>query len=225
MAKRKRGRSTGRYESGEHFAAIPVEVMHSAPYGALPDYAVRVLLALAAKYRGRNNGNLSLTGEEAAALGVKAKWKVRAGLELLRNVGLVERTREGKYGSGRGICALFAITWKTINITPAAFPPIDNERPAPNTWAKWERPVNWREYEAAIRRTAQGSNATWETAAHDRTRRLDLARTKRLDLENGESDTTRTRRPDLEAPVSRTRRLGDLLDSGREVHVNGKVRA
>lgn len=215
--KRKRGRATGRFESGEHFAAIPTDVMHSAPYGALPDYAVRVLLALAAKFRGANNGNLSLTGPDAAALGVKAQWKVRAGLELLLSVRLIERTREGKYQHGRGECALYALSWKPINVTPQAFPPIDNERPAPNGWATWERHLNWREYEAAIRRTAKGAKEIDPElkAVFDRTTREVHDGTTRVVQEILETPVNGTTRRVRKQAVHGTTRSGHLLDSGR----------
>jgi len=70
MAKRKRGRTQGRFEPGETFSAIPTDVRDSDSYKAVPDYAVRVLVELAGEYRGVNNGNLSLTGKEAAARGI-----------------------------------------------------------------------------------------------------------------------------------------------------------
>jgi len=46
---------------GKFFAAIPVEVLTSVACRTLPAYAVRVLLAVAAQYRGNNNGDLALT--------------------------------------------------------------------------------------------------------------------------------------------------------------------
>lgn len=156
----RRGRATGRFEPGEHFAAIPVDVMESEAFAALPDYAIPVLVALAAQYRGQNNGNLSLTCTQARQLGVHSSWKVRAGLQLVSMVGLVERTRQGKMSHGRGVCALFALTWKPVDPTPQAFPPIEYKRPPGNGWAKWKRPENWRVIEKRIRNMARGRAAS-----------------------------------------------------------------
>jgi len=156
VAKRKRGRHTGRFEAGEYFAIVSVEFMQSEAYAALPDYAVRVLLTLAAQYRGANNGNLSLPVKTAQNFGL-ASWKRQAGLRLLLEVGAIEMTRPGKYSHGRGVCALYALAWRPINITVNAFPPIEHERPAPNTWAQWQRPDDWQRFEAEIRRQANGT--------------------------------------------------------------------
>ena len=152
----RRERATGRFAPGEHFAMIPVDVMLSEAWAALPDYAVRVALALAAQYRGTNNGNLSLTQVLARELGIRALWKIPVGLQLLMRTGLILRTREGKVGHGRGICALYALGWKPINMTPNAYPSIDRQLPAPNDWLRWKRSPDWYEFEKRVRRRARG---------------------------------------------------------------------
>lgn len=211
--KRQRGRHTGRFEAGETFAAVPVEILRSEAYAALPDYAARVLFALAAQFRGRNNGNLSLPIRTAREHGIRSAWKAQAGLRLLLDVGLIEMTRPGKYSHGKGICALYAVTWKAINVTAEAFPAIDHERPAPNTWAKWQRPDDWAARECAARRSAQGASNKWNTA-HDHSRRQEQASSRRQEQETAETHPTSSRRQEQAAPVSSSRRLGDLLDSG-----------
>lgn len=212
--KRQRGRHTGRFEPGDTFAAIPVEILRSEAYAALPDYAARVLFALAAQFRGRNNGALSLAVKTGREFGIRSAWKVQAGLRLLLDVGMVEMTRPGKYAHGRGICALYALAWRTINVTPEAFPPIDNERPAPNAWAKWQRADSWAEFEVAVRRGAQGASNKWNSA-HDHSRRQEQASSRRQELENADTHPTSSRRLEQDGTVSSSRRLGALLDSGR----------
>lgn len=175
---RRRGRAKGRFEPGEHFAAIPVDVMESQSYAALPDYAVRVLAALAAQYRGQNNGNLSLTRTQARQLGVHSSWKVRAGLQLVIMVGLVERTRQGKMSHGRGVCALYALSWKPVDPTPQAFPPIESRQSPTNAWIQWTRPADWRAIEKRIRIRARGRSGP-SLRVSDRTPRWDQAQAQR----------------------------------------------
>lgn len=215
MKRRRRGRATGRFEPGETFAAVPVEILRSEAYAALPDYAVRVLLAVAGQFRGQNNGNLSMSIRTAREHGIRSAWKVQAGLRLLLEVGLLELTRPGKYSHGKGICALYAMTWRAINVTPNAFPPIDNERPAPNTWASWQRPDDWEALEANARRAAHGTQ-TWNTA-HDHSRRREQGRSLRREQGSAESTATSSLRREQATPVSCSLRGGDLLDSGRGV--------
>lgn len=158
MARRrsKLERARARFAPGEHWAAIPVEVLSSTAYAALPDYATRVLLAVAAGYRGSNNGALSLTQAQAARLGVTQAWKVAAGLQLLVMTGLLEQTRQGKYKYGKPLCGLYALSWKAIDPTDQAFPPIEAARPPQNRWARWVRPAEWNEVEREVRTRLQG---------------------------------------------------------------------
>lgn len=177
----RRGRAInakGRFQAGETFAIIPVDVMTSQAYAALPDWAARVLLALAAQYRGTNNGNLALTRDSAASLGIGSGWKVSAGLKLATITGLIRRTREGKAKHGKGICALYAVAWKQIDPTPQACPPIEYERPASGAWAMWSPPDNWGDVVRSAKRTARGD--TDETVFSQYPRR-DRTRTPRRD--------------------------------------------
>jgi hypothetical protein len=161
VSKRDRGRFKGRFEAGEHFGAVPLEVLESNAYNALPDYGARVLLAIAANYRGINNGNLSLTRAEATSRGVKSSWMVSAALELLMVTGLLHQTREGKNSGGHYFCSLYALGWRPINPTPQAYPAITQLRPAPNKWESWERPENWVKYTKELKRSMSGEKRTW----------------------------------------------------------------
>lgn len=161
---------------GEHFAQVSLEVLESEAYKALPDYAVRVMLGLASGYRGGNNSNLSFPLATARRLGITSAWKVTAGLQLLSDVGLILICRQGKYSHGRGIAALYALTWRLIDVNEKAYPPILVQQPAPNTWARWRRPADWSERERAIRRRAKGSKRLWRdgVACDQSTREDDL---------------------------------------------------
>jgi hypothetical protein len=167
----------GRYRRsprGEHFAQVPVEVLESEAYQAIPDYAVRVLLGLASEYRGGNNSDLSLPAARARRLGITSAWKVTAGLQTLSEVGLALVCRQGKYRHGRGIAALYALTWRRIDVNEKAYPPIRVQQPAPNTWAQWKRPADWSQRLRETRRRAKGSKRIWrDVDAYDQSSRED----------------------------------------------------
>jgi hypothetical protein len=88
---------------------IPVEVLESASYRVMPDYAVRVLIALASEYRGSNNGDLSLPIARAKDQDIKTQWKLSAGIALLEQAGLIERMRVSAICGGNGVAGLFAL--------------------------------------------------------------------------------------------------------------------
>lgn len=119
--------------------------MNSIAYNCQPDYAKVVLIALAARYQGHNNGDLSLPFSEARQLGVGQQWKLYAGLQLLRGAGLIEVTRQGMIMRGRKLCSLFAVAWKFIDKAPEGieYDAGIASRPASNAWAQWEKPKDW----------------------------------------------------------------------------------
>ena len=120
--------------TGEHFAAVPVEVLKSDACRTLPAYAFRALIAFAAEYRGNNNGDIALTWSTGKPYGIASKKQLVASITMLQERQLILKTRQG----GKrplGPC-LYALTWR----------PIDELRPkidmAPNpipshAWAKW----------------------------------------------------------------------------------------
>ena len=137
----RRERLTGRRESGEYFAMLTLEVIESTAFGCLPDYATRVLVVLASKYRGANNGDLELTEAYAAKRGINGK-KLYAALDLLQRVGLIAKTRQG----GRRPLgpSLYALEWHKVNAS-SKYDSGNNGTQAPrNTWASWVPPADWR---------------------------------------------------------------------------------
>jgi hypothetical protein len=120
--------------TARHFAFIPVEVLQSDTCMTLPNYSVRVLLAIAAQYRGNNNGDLSMTRSIALSFGIRSQQHLVTSLSMLLERGLIEKTRQG--GKKPFGPTLYAITWQ----------PIDDIRgkigsgpttTAKNTWVKW----------------------------------------------------------------------------------------
>ena len=123
-----------RHAPGERFAMLPVEVLDSDAFRWLPSFAVRVLVALAARYFGINNGGLELTVKEAERFGIK-RTELYAGLKLLAFAGLIKKTVEERKSSGKGVPAKYALSWQPTDEFPA-YNILANERPA-NTWAKF----------------------------------------------------------------------------------------
>ena len=124
-----------RFVTGEHFAALPVEVMDSDAFRWLPSFAVRALVALAAQYRGRNNGGLELTLKQAATFGIR-RTELYAGLKLLSFVGLINKTVKERKSSGKGIPAKYSLTWRPMDEFPA-YNFLATNQPA-NTWLKFK---------------------------------------------------------------------------------------
>jgi hypothetical protein len=137
---------------------VPDEVMRSVAYCVQPDYAKCALFALACRYNGYNNGDLSLPWSEARLLGVSAQWKVYAGLRLLVLAGLIQMTRRGSLRGGRKYPNLYALEWRGINAVDgleydAGIGPCLLAR---NAWARWERPPDWRDTVKQVARANHG---------------------------------------------------------------------
>lgn len=124
-----------RFAPGEHFAALPVEVMDSDAFRWIPSFSVRVLIALAAQYWGKNNGGLELTLKEAARFGIK-RSALYAGLRLLAVAGLIKKTVIERRSSGKGVPAKYALTWRPIDEFPA-YNLLATKQPD-HTWAKFQ---------------------------------------------------------------------------------------
>jgi hypothetical protein len=136
-------------------APIPRLVVESEAYQALPDWAVRVLVAVACQYNGRNNGSLGLTESNFKRLGIRAAWHVYAGLRLLEEVGLVVRTEAG--GTPLQGQARYALTWRAMGPSGASAAETAHRRKATNNWRLWEQPARWSDQVEALKRAARGA--------------------------------------------------------------------
>jgi hypothetical protein len=119
---------------GKHFAMIPVEVLTSEAYRTLPNWAVPVLVAFAAQYRGNNNGDLALSWSMARLFGIDSKWQLTASIAMLLERGLIQKTRQGGK-KPLGPC-LYALTWQPINDLKGKIESGETFL-ATNAWAKW----------------------------------------------------------------------------------------
>jgi hypothetical protein len=143
---------------GERYALIPEEVMEHDSYHAQPDWARSVLFALAARYNGNNNGDLSLPFSEAKRLGISAQWKLYAGLRLLEKAELIQCARRGRLERGTKLASLYALTWRGINECPNVnFDAGISSCPIPsNAWVKWAKPDNWKQLVRSIAQANHG---------------------------------------------------------------------
>jgi hypothetical protein len=106
-------------QPGERYAQIPHSVLLSEAWRSLPHYAMAVLVAMAAQFDGKNNGDLALTWASARRFGIGSHEHLVKSLALLLDRGLIVKTRQG----GRrplGPC-LYALAWRPINDRPGGY--------------------------------------------------------------------------------------------------------
>ena len=103
--KRRAGNKTG--------AWLPSEVLQSQAFIDLTLGARNVLVAVAAQYRGNNNGDLVVTRTVLAQYGITSSDVIWRAETQLRQHRLLRRTRRGM--KMRNTPSLYAITWKPID--------------------------------------------------------------------------------------------------------------
>ena len=160
MNRDRRSRAAGRQgtRSGERYAQIPEEILQSEAYGALPDYARVCIVAIASRFTGHNNGDLSLSEAEAKSRGVSPKWKLRASVKLLEACGLIAVTRRGRLSAGGKLCSLYGLTWRELSASEKYDQPIFLPRKASNDWAKWSKPDDWNDFVRDTAHAAKGKS-------------------------------------------------------------------
>jgi hypothetical protein len=120
--------------TGKHFAQLPVEVLISDACRTLPNYAVRVLLAVAAQYRGANNGDLCMTRRIAREFGITSQEQLVDSLAMLLDRGLIQKTRQG--GKKPLGPTLYAISWQPIDDLGGKIE-CGRTTNGSNKWASW----------------------------------------------------------------------------------------
>jgi hypothetical protein len=144
--------------AGKHFAAIPTEVLTSDAFKTLPNSAVRVLVAIAAQFRGNNNGDLAMTWSTALLYGISSKNSLVESLPELQRRGFIQKTKQG--GKRPLGPTLYAITWQPINDLKGKIES-GATTTASNDWADWKEPTSApkRPRGINIARTAGGPDA------------------------------------------------------------------
>jgi hypothetical protein len=125
----KRLRQTGK--GGDYsFLALRHDLLQSPEFFDLSGSAIKLLLFLAAQFKGKNNGNLHLGKLEL----FKAGWRseataLRARQELL-DARFIVQTRHGTTRR----CHLYALTWLPIDECPRSGLEMAPERVPSNSW-------------------------------------------------------------------------------------------
>jgi len=155
MPSRRRRAHTGRRESGRLYAMVYDEILQSEAWRALPAFAQSLYTAIAAQFRGANNGNLDFPASKARLYGISHK-EVSAGISLLDQVGLIHKTRQGRLAGGRKLCSLYALTCWPIEASDKYDQPLVVQHPASNAWARWVRPPDWLQVVRTAKRKSAG---------------------------------------------------------------------
>ena len=122
------------------FAKLPDEVLRSDAYKTLPHPARSVLTIVAAQYRGRNNGSLTLTRLTALEYGISNPHTIGESFRELEARGLIVQTRYGTkpVGTLHARSAMFALSWCKID-PPKSTDPHDATPTvhARDNWRTW----------------------------------------------------------------------------------------
>ena len=110
------GKMKGRQDRGR-FVALPLAVLESPDFLGLSHTARTALLALLAKYNGRNNGDLSLPFTRATQWGINSKTTLAKALKELMERGLIIRSRDPlrMRDNPHGQCSLYALMWEPVH--------------------------------------------------------------------------------------------------------------
>lgn len=115
------------------YLALPKVVMEHEDFRLLTSSGHKVLMALAAQYNGRNNGDLSATHTTMKAWGGMAHGTLCKALRELQERNLVLKSREAFKGREASRCALYAITWQPIDPCDGKLDVADTTTP-PRKW-------------------------------------------------------------------------------------------
>lgn len=97
---------------GEGFVALPYSVLNSPLFIALSPYAVKLLIDVAAQYRGDNNGDLSVAWKLMHARGWRSEATLHKAKRELLDSGFLFEARKGRRPN---VCSLFALTWPNFD--------------------------------------------------------------------------------------------------------------
>ncbi len=100
------------------YAPIDHAVIHSPAFADLTGEAVRLLLIIASQWTPATNGKLQATHSFAKPRGVKSSATMAKAVAELISHGFIYRTKSRGLDTktGRNLPALYAITWKQINL-------------------------------------------------------------------------------------------------------------
>jgi hypothetical protein len=134
MSPSRRARAKGRSESGS-FLALPHQVLNSPNYLALSAHGCKLLVDVAAQYKGNNNGDLCAAWTLMQKRGWKSRDTLHKASDEIRYYGLLELTRQGGLNSPN----LYALTWQPIDACNGKLD-VPSTRVASGLWKKPKPP-------------------------------------------------------------------------------------
>src|SRR5688572_16912375 len=129
ISERKRAKLTGRGKSFT-FLRLPHFLLRSVEFSALSGAAIKLLLAVAAEYNGRNNGDINIVFSRLSKLGWKSHDTLNRAKDELLRTRFLECTRHG----GKHRAALYAVTWEPIDECPGKQLEVRATHVAPHCW-------------------------------------------------------------------------------------------
>ena len=112
------------------YLGIPHCVFRSDEFGRLDGWALKLLIELAGKYTGFNNGDLSCAFSQLEARGWNSSGTLSKALRRLLSDRWIVRTRHG----GRNRCALYAVTWWQTDPCEGKQLEVSAEKSPSNLW-------------------------------------------------------------------------------------------
>lgn len=106
----KRKNIKGRRTSGS-FLALPHNVLNHPDFISLSPRAIKLLIDLAAQFKGKNNGDLCATFSMMKKRGWNSNDQLKKATDELIQKSLLQLSRQG----GRHCSNLYALTWKSID--------------------------------------------------------------------------------------------------------------
>jgi hypothetical protein len=147
MARSKAARQEARRKrrkGGGQFIPIPYEMAKSDAWRYLPGNAIKAYVELRRRFTGSNNGELSLSLDEAAKLLHLGKATVQRALVLLEQHGFIRMIKRGHW-YGR-MASTYAVTDR----------PIGTQAPT-NDWRSWRPPQKDSSVSKRTNRQSDGS--------------------------------------------------------------------
>lgn len=131
---RTREKAKGRKTSGS-FLSLPHKLIESNEFNNLKPSTIKLIINLAAQFRGKNNGDLTTAWAVMEKYGWRSKDTLYRAIREAEGTGFILRTRQG----GLNKCNLFAITWQSIDECGGKLD-VNSTRVASNAW-KLNSPV------------------------------------------------------------------------------------
>lgn len=108
---------TGRSISEGRFVKLPHAVMNSPGYAATRPPARAVLLEIAKRYTGFNNGSIGLSIRDAHKACRISTGTVGRAIQELEDCGLIECVEKGSFSRRRRLASEYRLLWQRCDLT------------------------------------------------------------------------------------------------------------